>query len=116
MIDDNDECERCCDWSNIQPYSYHRPALQVAAAFRLCRTKQNPDSSPPGGAERIQYDTDCEAFPRKQCSYGKHTLPPGYQLTQSQEQRQKMQTSGHKQQAVPTETQYQNIEQILFKI
>lgn len=32
--------------------------LHAAVPFRLCRTKQNPDSSPPSGVEWIQYNTE----------------------------------------------------------
>lgn len=36
--------------------------LHAAVPFRLCRTKQNPDSSPPSRVEWIQYDTECQMF------------------------------------------------------
>lgn len=116
MKDDNDECERCCDWSNIQPFSYHRPALQVAVAFRLCRTKQNPDSSPPGGAERIQYDTDCEAFHGNNAATVNTHSCLGTSSRNLQSNVRKCKPPDIKQQAVSTDTQYQNIEHILFKI
>lgn len=32
--------------------------LHAAVPFRLCRTKQNPDSSPPSRVEWIQYNTE----------------------------------------------------------
>lgn len=52
------QAKRCCDWLDVQPHSYHQPVyMQQTFPFTLYRKKQNPDSSPPGRVERIQFDT-----------------------------------------------------------